>query len=77
MKRTCPPRPERSQQVRTDLTVIRYLATGFVAGRDRDLPSFATPMFAVSGAATVIAWTNGSLHAQAKPGPLGLIGGST
>lgn len=62
----------------TDLTVVRYLASGFVAGRVRECPSTATPMFAVPGAATVIAWTNGSHLAQAnKPGPLGLIGGST
>ncbi len=63
--------------MRTDLTVVRYLATGSVAGRVRHCPSTATPMFAVSGAATVIAWTNGSHNAQAKPGPLGLIGGKT
>jgi hypothetical protein len=64
--------------VRTDLTVERYLASGVLAGRVRVCPLTAAPMFAVPGAATVIAWTNDSHLAQAtKPGPLGLIGGAT
>jgi len=64
--------------VRTDLTVVRYLANGSVAGRVRVCPMTASPMFAVPGVTTVIAWTNDSHLAQAtKPGPLGLIGGST
>ena len=64
--------------MRTDLTVIRYLAGGVLAGRVRVCPQTASPMFAVTGVATVIAWTNDSHLAQAtKPGPLGLIGGST
>ena len=64
--------------MRTDLTVVRYLANGSVAGRVRVCPMTASPMFAVPGVATAIAWTNDSHLAQAtKPGPLGLIGGST
>ena len=64
--------------MRTDLTVVRYPANGSVADRVRLCPVTASPMFAVSGVATVIAWTNDSHLAQAtKPGPLGLIGGST
>jgi hypothetical protein len=64
--------------VQSDLTVMRYLASGVLAGRVRVCPPTASPMFAVTGVATVIAWTNDSHLAQAtKPGPLGLIGGST
>ena len=64
--------------MRTDLTVERYLAGGFRAGRERHCALTATPMFVVPGVATAIVWATASHNAQAnKPGPLGLIGGST
>ena len=70
--------PERSHQVYADLTVQRYHAGGFVAGRDRQCAMAATTMFAVTGFAAAIAWVNASHLAPAtKPGPLGQIRGST
>lgn len=61
-----------------DLTVQRYAAGGFAAGRDRQCPMAATTMFAATGFAAAIAWVNAShLVPATKPGPLGQIRGST
>ena len=80
MGRTTPGNPptirERSHQVHAVLTVERYIAGGLGADRGRLRPTTAVVMFAVPAAATAIAWVNSHI-AQAKPGPLGLIGGST
>jgi hypothetical protein len=65
--------------VHAGLATERYLADGALAGRGRECPTSATPMFfAVRGTATVTVWANGSHIAQAnKPRPLDPIGGST
>jgi hypothetical protein len=69
--------PERSHQVKTDLSVQRYLADGLGARRVRHCQTTATPMFAAPGAATATVWVNASHIAKDNARPLGLIGGST
>ena len=59
-----------------DLTVERYVAGGLGADRVRHCPVSAVAMFAVPAFATATVWVNSHI-AEAKPGPLGLIGGKT
>jgi hypothetical protein len=68
---------ERSHQVRTALTIERYLAGGLGADRGRLCPAHAVSMFAFPGVATATVWVNSHIAQATKPGPLELIGGWT